>query len=220
MFDFERSAGDGVPAILEPARPQSIVVRSATAGRISEQVTAADQLEAAICISAESLRITEGQVDIRLSAIGIQIGDGDPVVVACANLVTVPGTACVSRCSCEQLVVIEVHGFGLQAQALQVEHLRMGHHIHEETHVSSREILGENAVLTQRLDARLVVALRHGLTATEGFFSVRRRHRSVWGCAQIANPRRQCRTAQSLMRDLASKRQLAVDTLSLLAELH
>ena len=39
-------------------------------------------------------------------------------------------------------------------------------------------------------------------------------------CAQIANPRRQCRTAQSLMRDLASKRQLAVDTLSLLAELH
>ena len=39
-------------------------------------------------------------------------------------------------------------------------------------------------------------------------------------CAQIANTRRQCRTAQSLMRDLSSKRQLAVDTLSLVAELH
>jgi hypothetical protein len=38
------------------------------------------------------------------------------------------------------------------------------------------------------LDARLVVALRHGLTATEGFFSVRRRHRSVWGCAPEAGP--------------------------------
>lgn len=38
-------------------------------------------------------------------------------------------------------------------------------------------------------------------------------------CAAISTARRRCRSAQSVMRDLASKRQLASDTLSLLAEL-
>ena len=85
---------------LHPASAQGSIILGTAAGGITKQVAAGDEFQAALRVGAESLGIAEGQIDIRLAAIDLEIDD-DAIVIARANLVTVPTPTRVPRCSRE-----------------------------------------------------------------------------------------------------------------------